>query len=448
MTQTTRVLPNSEEMEQALLSVMLNSPNIVPEILRQVKSEEFYTLRYKKIYKTYEDIFNKGDHADMVTLMDYMKRNNVFNDCGGEYGIVEIMQSSGLQSFMQKYIEGIKSTAILRGIVNAGIKITNVGYDTTRTGEDALSVVMSEVMDISKDTISSAMTAEDAVNAFSAELFSGNYEYITPPMMDDAIIRNGDLVVVAAGTSAGKTAMSLNWAYEWSKTKKVVYYEYEMSETDLISRLVSKESGIPLSDIRDVENLELGDFDTLQTAMATISSRNLKVEDVYCPVGQLMAKIRAEVMTGAEVIFIDHIGLIPFERRGNMNESKAVGVNITNPLKRLASELGVVIVILVQLNRAGQTGSYPKLYHLRDSGEIEQDATVVFMMWSDKSLETDGDRYGARIESELFNPDEARSDAYNLIRVGVEKNRNGRLFHKEFKFRGETFDYFDEKRKL
>lgn len=192
-------------------------------------------------------------------------------------------------------------------------------------------------------------------------------------------------------------------------------------------------------------DLNAEEVQRIEDAGQELRSRKLKIEEVWCNVGTLMAKIRREAQQGTEIVVIDHLGLI--DEGGvpkGMNYAKAVGKKITNPLKRLASELGIVIVLLVQLNREGQDPNrFPRLSHLRDSGEIEQDASIIYMVWSDTKADattrqTVREDSGILSESECFNGDD-----FDLIHIGVEKNRNGRTGEKYLLYHGEHFQYED-----
>jgi replicative DNA helicase len=149
-------------------------------------------------------------------------------------------------------------------------------------------------------------------------------------------------------------------------------------------------------------------------------------------------------------VILDHLGLIPFDIPNGMNLAKAIGTQVTGRLKRLASELQIVIVLLVQLSREGQKDAqFPKLHHLRDSGEIEQDASIVFTLWSERSIEDNPAKKAMiRERSEILRPDELLDNSFTLIRVGVEKNRNGRLGDAYLLYHGATFRYEERDREV
>jgi replicative DNA helicase len=262
-------------------------------------------------------------------------------------------------------------------------------------------------------------------------------------MLPQSRWRDGDLIIVAAGPSVGKTNLMLDWAYQLSSKSRVAFFEYEMTEHDMMTRILCNQAGVTWEQVEDAD-LSNSELKRIQAAMNEMYQHDMHVEEVWCDINRLMAKIRREAMLGADIVFVDYLGLIPYRKQGNENAAKAVGTYITGPLKRLASELNLKIVLGSQLNRAGQEpSSFPRLSHLRDSGEIEQDASVVIMLWSDKGL-ADAREAKNVIRSEVFGDDlEAIEDSsFNLIRVSIEKNRNGQAqVHNWLKFYGNHFRY-------
>ena len=443
----TRPLPHNRDFEYSVVGGLMMDPRKFPEVDKLIKAEDFHTTEARTAYEAAHAIYARGDTVDQMTVIAQLEATGKLKLAGDKIGILD-MASMGIGFQTVGHAEKVRELSIQRNIVRAGLNIMNIGYEAEEEAEGAISRVMGAVMDIMRGKLSKSKTAKDVINNLLKKILEGDNDYITPPDLPAARLRPGDLVVVAAGTSAGKTALSLNWADKWSETRNVTYFEYEMTETDLMGRLVAKHSGVPLYKLQD-GNFNMDEYEHIRESVIDIAERKLRIEEVWCDITTLMSKIRSEAMEGQEIFFIDHIGLVPFNRAAkSMSEAKAIGVNITNPLKRLASELGIIIVILVQLNREGQRGDFPKLYHLRDSGEIEQDASVVFMLWSDRTLGDDiGRRTQLRQDSHLF-PDyhDLMDETTNLVRIGVEKNRNGMCFNKFMRFHGESFSYETEPR--
>jgi replicative DNA helicase len=155
-------------------------------------------------------------------------------------------------------------------------------------------------------------------------------------------------------------------------------------------------------------------------------------------------------MQGVKMVVIDHAGLVPLKGLQNgRNDAKNIGVQLSNPLKRLASELGIIIVLLVQLSREGRKdpAAFPKMHHLRDSGEYEQDAAVVLMLWNDNGLDDAIDRRATlREKSGICLDTETFDNTFNLVRIAIEKNRNGSKGAKYLMYHGDSFSYEDREK--
>jgi len=439
----TRTLPHSLEAERGVLGAMLLSSKAQNEAMEVLSKTDFYRPSHQSIFEAMTGLLMTGQNVDTISLTDKLTSDGLLEKSGGASYLADLTLATPTAQHSSSYMKIVKKLSVFRDIVHAGSHIAAVGYGAGSEVDEALSKVMSEVMSLADGKISTSLSIDDVVEDLDQYLESGKKEWIKHPYMPNVRLGGGDLVVIAGGTSSGKTAFSMKLAYDWAKVMPVTYFEYEMDERELASRLLSHVSLVPLPKIQDVEFSDI-ERTCIKDAMQIIRKTDLRIENVWCGIGQLMAKIRQEAMLGRKVFFIDHIGLVPFDRVGQMSEAKAIGVQLTNPLKRLASELDITIVILVQLNRAGQIGNFPRLLNLRDSGEIEQDASVVAMLWSDKQIpeEETAKRVQLRQDSQLYTPQEAVDCTHtNLIRVGVEKNRNGELGSDFLKFHGSIFTY-------
>ena len=443
-----RTPPSDPQAEMSVLfSLLMNNSlmNVVEEVLHP---EDFYGGNHSRIFKTMVRMHSVGAPIDMVTLREQMEKDGTLETVGGAMALLDLSQygvyADDEKSVMYK-ANIVRDKAKYRQLINIGNMMMARGYNAEDADVgDAISESMSEIIGLALSHKTAAVPIGVALDALMKEIRSGGKTYIVPPGVPFARCKAGDLVVVAAGTAVGKTALTLNWADEWSKHKNVVYFEYEMPESDLMARLVCKYSGVELAAIQD-GTYTVEEEARINDTVADLKHRKLKIEEVWCNINTLMSKIRKEVSQGAEMVIIDHMGLIGFDQPKNMNTAKAYGKMITNPLKNLAAELGIIIVLLVQLNREGQKEDFPKLYHLRDSGEIEQDASVVLMLWSENTLlGNTAKRIQARENSKILTDEECQEFGDTiLIRVGVEKNRNGRTGEHFLLYHGPTFSYED-----
>ena len=438
-----RIPPFNYEAEQSVLGSILMRPSLLDEALEVVKASDFHRPAHQKIYNAMIDLRLHGEAIDHLTVANFLSANKIIDECGGKLYLLELSGSVPTTENWKQYATIVHEKAQYRKLIELGGLLQGIGYEAPIGDiEDSIGFAMSAVTALALDSDRSTKTTSEILDDFMKDLHTGNREYITPKGVPNARMMKGDLVVAAAGTSVGKTAITLDWADEWSKTKKVTYFEYEMQEEQLLSRLICKHAKVPLQKIQD-RDLSVDEIQRIEDASEEIKKRNLKVEEVWCNNQTLFAKIRREAQAGTDIVIIDHLGLVPFDRTGGMNEAKAVGVQVTNPLKRLASELGIIIVLLVQLNREGQRDAgFPRLYHLRDSGEIEQDASVVLTLWSERSIKDDwGRRVTLREKSGIVSQEENLSDDFYLFRVGVEKNRNGKLDESYALYRGDIFSF-------
>lgn len=437
-----RTPPHDIDAEKALLGACLLEPKIIDDANEKIGSDDMFRAAHQVIFKTLLDMRQEGAGIDALSVRDRMSQAGTLNSLGSPTYLLELVDSCLTTANAERYVDIVRRKSIMRELTKIGADIQAIGYDDGDVDE-AFSYVQSVVMGLVLSNQHDSVPVGTVLSDLWRTINEGGQPYITPYGVPSARMMAGDMMVIGAGTSAGKTAITLHWCDEWAKKHKVAYFEYEMSEESLMARLVCKHAGVTMAQVQDCDfNPE--ELDRVRDAMNELRSRKLDVEEVWCDVGVLMAKIRKAAMMGTEIVVIDHLGLIPFKRSSGQSEAKAIGVNVTNPLKRLASELGIRIVLLVQINRSGSSDAdkFPKLFHLRDSGEIEQDASIALMLWSDKGLlDDENTRAKIREKADIFSETELWDDSFNAVHIGIEKNRNGPLGQVWAKFIGEKFDY-------
>ena len=253
--------------------------------------------------------------------------------------------------------------------------------------------------------------------------------------------QNGEVTIVAARPSVGKTALALNFAFNAATRAKVSVgiFSIEMKKELLFERLVAAESGVSLRKIktgymRDTESQAVGE------AITKVSQANIYIDDTSgIPLADLMAKARKLQATDPELgmLVIDYIGLInvPLGKGGQDNRQEAVR-QISGALKKLAKEMNIPIIVLCQVRREVEgrgENKRPELSDLRESGAIEQDADVVMMLYRADYYNTDGSAPKKKQGQEQSRYDREREIAESLpkdkslsyLEVLVKKNRNG-----------------------
>jgi replicative DNA helicase len=437
-----RVPPHDLEAEQALLGAVLLAPSTLDKVSDLVKWQDFYRPAHQLIFEQMVDMRGRGVEIDAISLRDALDKNNTLDSAGGVPYLIDLQGVTPTTANAKRYAAIVREKAMFRQLIFMGTKLVAVGYDAEGTAEDAVAVAMDYAMGMSIAQTTATLPIGTVAKDLVAMLRLGKQDFIYPWLLPWVHIKSKELVVIGAAPSVGKTAISIALADEWSKTTRVAYFEYEMSEADLVARLACKHSGVS---IEDMENgLSETQMALVQLALDGLATRNLYVEAVTCDINGLLGKIRREAQRGTKVVFIDHLGLIPFKIPANMNHAKAVGSVVTNRLKRLAMELDIVIVLLSQINRGGSLrGGIPRKDDLRDSGEIEADADKIIMLGREPLMMEDAQAHVRFRQDHALDPFADDAKDFTLVGIGVVKYRNGALGEKWTRFYGASMSYTD-----
>ena len=221
----------------------------------------------------------------------------------------------------------------------------------------------------------------------------------------DGGFRAGQMVVVAARPSIGKTTFSMNIAHHAGYAgKKILFFSLEMSNDQLGKKLAAIDQGVNLSKFAERQDTE-EDRRQLQIGLENISELPIWVDD---DPGQTISKIRAQAKTmnrkhDLDAIFIDYLGLLEPEDKRDVREQQVA--QISKACKRLAKELNLVVFLICQLNRdSAKSGGAPALHHLRESGQIEQDADIVLMLHREMKAGGDSQTTDIMIQKNRFGP--------------------------------------------
>lgn len=221
----------------------------------------------------------------------------------------------------------------------------------------------------------------------------------------DGGFRSGQMVVIAARPSIGKTTFSMNIAHHVAhKGKKILFFSLEMSNDQLGKKMAAIDQGVNLSKFAEKRDDEQ-DRRLLQKGLENISELPFWVDD---DPSQTISKIRAQAKTmnrkeGLDAIFIDYLGLMEAEDKRDVREQQVA--QISKACKRLAKELNLVVFLVCQLNRdSAKSGGAPALHHLRESGQIEQDADIVLMLHREMKAGGDSQTTDIMIMKNRFGP--------------------------------------------
>lgn len=393
-------IPDTSQLETRLLVSCLSNSDYLGELMRIVKPDFFSSRENRKVWDTIVDMYNKREKIDITTVFPKVDRKNFSeNIITAEAVFGQAIMQLGV-ALMDTHIKKeayLTAIGILQGI-EQGEGVESV------TGK--FKGFSDEILGQLEDN--SAKNASDLANELADDIQSGRTTRIETPFptlnfMLYGGLGGGNLIILAARPSVGKTTIALQMAQKAAKDgKKATVYSLEMTAKELVQRLIV---GTSLVSTYDIVSRQV-DWTKYENAVAMAVSENLRINDKAKSLDEICTKIMLDAQTGkTDVAFVDYLGLIRFYNR-RMTQAQIIG-EITARLKTVAKECNIPIVLLCQLNRESvRENRAPQLQDLRDSGSIEQDADVVIM------LERPRDEMGTVEDGK--------------INVWVRKNRNGK----------------------
>ena len=398
-----RQMPHSVEAEQAVLGSMLIDARCVPEVIDQLRSDDFYVRQNREIYDTIYSMFNYSLTIDPVTVLEHMKQNGVYDENTSRGYLLQLMDTTPTAANVVEYIGILKDKTLLRRVAEAAGDLTALIQQGTETGQDILEAAEQRIYAIRQgraarglipisnvlidvyDRLTELAASESAIPGLSTGLTD----------LDRAIsgLNKSDLILLAARPGMGKTSMALNILLEAGKKsgKNVAFFSLEMSREQLALRLISSECFV---DNKKLVTGKLTEEDWEKVAVAADSLNRSRIfidDDSSVSVADISAKCRR--MDNLGLVIIDYLQLMQSAggRTYSGENRQQVVSDISLALKIMAKELDVPVLCLSQLSRANESRSdkRPMLSDLRESGAIEQDADIVMFLYREGYYDKD-----------------------------------------------------------
>ncbi len=404
--------PNSKEAEESVIGSIFLDPSILPDVIEEVRWEDFYYENNKIIFKVMEELFDKGEPVDTVSVIEKLRESNLLQKIGGEDTIIYLAQVVPTTANVMYYTQIVKEKALLRALINASSEIVdavrNIGdaqevleyaekrifsiaeARATRT-YDLLSNVMHDVFEQIEELKNRAQKGEgDLVTGVSTGFKSLD-------RMTSGFHRS-ELIIIAARPSMGKTSFAANIATNMALQANVAVaiFSLEMSKEQLANRILCSEAKVDLHKVRTGQISDEEWEKLVQKAGELSKSRLIFDDEPDLTPRMLRAKARRMKREyGIEVIFIDYLQLMTSRSKGYESRQQEI-TDISRSLKLLARELNITVVALSQLSRAVEQreDKRPRLSDLRESGAIEQDADVVMFLYRDSYYKRKKDEPG------------------------------------------------------
>src|SRR5580658_880681 len=394
-----RLPPHSIEAEQGVLGCVLLSPqDCMGECIEKLKSghEIFYDLRHQTLFQTLSEMYDEKQAIDLITLQQRLKNSQKIEGVGGLGYISSLSDAVPSAANLQYYLEIVLEKYLLRKMVQTCTEIVGRVFDYEGAVDALLDEVERDILKISEDRVSGAsLTIKELVNRAITKIeeFHQNQGMLTGVATGyvdfDKMttgLHGGEMIVVAARPSVGKTSLAMNIAEHVALDLKapVGVFSLEMTADQLILRMLCSRSRVNLRDIRDGFLAER-DFPKLTGAAGKMAGSPLFIDDsAGLSILQMRAKARRMWQQyGIKLFVIDYLQLLHSTSRRAENRQQEIS-EISGGIKALAKELNVPIIVLSQLNRELEKrgpGERPRMSDLRESGSIEQDADLVGLLY-------------------------------------------------------------------
>ncbi|VYU66026.1 replicative DNA helicase [Clostridium tertium] len=392
-----RSLPQSLEAEQSVIGAMIIDKSAISKALEKLNEEDFYRDGHKAIFKAIREMFSKDMAVDLVTLLEYLKSTDNLDKAGGVTYISEVSSSVITTANLEAYIKIVEDKSTLRKLIKSATQIIEESYNKQDRVEDVIDIAQKKIFDLAEKQGSNEY--ESLANVLERgfleieRLFNnkGSITGVGSGIRDlDAKtsgFQKGDMVLIAARPSMGKTTFSLNIAENAAlrEGKSVVIFSLEMSKEQLAYKLLCSEANVDMLKLR-TGNLDDDDWERIARATGPLSKAKIYIDDTAgLSVMEMRSKCRKIKMEhGIDMILIDYLQLMS---GSSGSESRQQEVSeISRSIKALAKEMECPVIALSQLSRAPEQRAdhRPMLSDLRESGSIEQDADVVMFLYRDE----------------------------------------------------------------
>jgi replicative DNA helicase len=417
-----KIPPQNIEAEQAVLGSLLIDKNAIFHTADILTPSDFFSPSNEKIYEAIIEMYEKHSPIDVLSLGNYLKEKELLKDVGGSAYLAEITNLVATAAHVEHYAKLVKEKRTLRDLIRASAEITEDVFEPAREVDDILDDAEQRILAISQKTLPQNFTAlrEELTNAYERieKLHAGGDKLRGIPsgfpQLDNILsgFQKSELVVLGARPSLGKTSLALDVSrYAATAGYSVGFFSLEMSREEVIDRVISAESQVPLWRIRTGRITDDMDFTMIQEAMDRLSKVKFFIDDSPAlNVLQMRSMARRlQLEHGLDFLVVDYLQLI--KPRTSIDNMVQQVTEISRSLKSLARELKVPVLALSQLSRGVEQRDHkmPRLSDLRESGSIEQDADVVMFIYrKDKDREMN------------ITPEEK-----GLAQILIQKHRNG-----------------------
>ncbi|MBH8306832.1 replicative DNA helicase [Acinetobacter baumannii] len=434
-----RTPPHNLAIEQAVLAALMTVAESFEQVSDLLKENDFYATRHKYIYRAIEKLAQENSPYDAVLVNDWLLKQNLLDAIGGEEYLMQLMADSPSSFYnLETYANKIKDFSTLRSMIKVSTEILQNAYDTKGRG-------VSEILDLAETSIFSLAEQHNnnkkdsgpkAISSVTADVISkldelskldGNITGLTTGFLEldnkTSGMQPGDLIIVAARPSMGKTTFAMNLVesvLQYNKLPALVF-SMEMPADSIAMRLISAMGKVHQGHLRS-GNLDADEWTKVTGTILQLQQMHLYIDDSSAlPPTEVRARARriAKMHDGKiGCIMVDYLQLMKVPGMGDNRVGEIS--EISRSLKALAKEMNCPVIALSQLNRSleNRPNKRPVMSDLRESGAIEQDADLIMFIYRD----------------EVYNKESKEAGTAEII---IGKQRNGPIGTVRLAFEGQ-----------
>ncbi|WP_291870124.1 replicative DNA helicase [Maribacter sp.] len=445
-----KIPPQAVDLEEVVIGAMMIDKKGVDDVIDILHPDVFYKEAHKNIFEAIFKLFETSEPIDLLTVSTQLKKDGKLESSGGDFYLIKLTQKIASSAHIEFHARIILQKFIQRSLIKISGEIIEAAYDESTDVFDLLDNAESKLYDVTQGNLKrSAETAQNLViqakkrieEIAGKEGMSGVASGFDKLDKLTSGWQPSDLIIVAARPGMGKTALTLSMARNIAVNSNtaVAFFSLEMSSVQLITRLISSETGLSSEKLR-TGKLEKHEWEQLNVKVKSLEAAPLFIDDTpSLSIFDLRAKCRRLASQhDIKMIMIDYLQLMTAggSQKGGGNREQEIST-ISRNLKALAKELNVPVIALSQLSRAVETrggSKRPILSDLRESGAIEQDADIVSFIYRPEYYKIDE-----------WDDDE-QSPTAGQAEFIVAKHRNGGLENIRLKFIGNQgkFDNLDD----
>ncbi|CAL2080604.1 replicative DNA helicase [Tenacibaculum dicentrarchi] len=429
--------PQALELEEAVLGAMMIDKKGIDEVIDILTPESFYDKRHQEVYQAIYTLFQNSEPIDLLSVSNQLKKTGKLAVAGGDFFLIGLTQKVASSAHIEFHSRIILEKYIQRRLITISSEIIENSYNETVDVFDLLDEAEGKLFEVTQGNLKKGAEKADSlvqqsINRIQEISGKGGMSGLQTGFTKLDALTSGwqpsDLIIIAARPGMGKTAfvisMAKNMAIQFNNA--VAIFSLEMSSVQLITRMISSETGLTSEKLRK-GNLEPHEWEQLNVKVKKLSDAPIFIDDTPAlSIFDLRAKARRLVsQNDVKIIVIDYLQLMTAGGSSGNREQEIS--TISRNLKALAKELSIPVIALSQLSRAVETrggSKRPLLSDLRESGAIEQDADIVSFIFRPEY-------YGmTEWDDDDHSPCEGQGEFI------VAKHRNGGMDNIRLKFTG------------